>query len=159
MFKRWTGSGYRDIRRAQNGSGATVYAPQEEVLEYANALEDYIEANEKISSTVMTYRGVTLPTTLASQLQKGGTFDVGYSALSSWTTDKAVAANFAGTSGYGDTAVVFACKGQSRGVDISAYSYMPEEKEVLVSSKSNSYTITSVKKQRNGSLYVTVKET
>lgn len=121
----------------------------------AKRIEGYIERAPKWGGGV-TYRGMSLPSSVVKGLTVGGTFDVN-AGTASWSTQESTARSFS-KSGSGGRHVVFVSQTQSKGTSIKHISYFTKENEVLVS-KNARYTITNIS-TKSGSpyTYVYVKE-
>lgn len=152
----FTGSSYSGIRRAQRGEKASdIPELQKKYDSEAKRIEGYIERAPKWGGGV-TYRGMSLPSSVVKGLTVGGTFDVN-AGTASWSTQESTARSFS-KSGSGDSPVVFVSQTQSKGTSIKHISYFTKENEVLVS-KNARYTITNIStKSSSPYTYVYVKE-
>lgn len=149
-------SAYSGIRRAQRGEKASdIPELQKKYDSEAKRIEGYIERAPKWGGGV-TYRGMSLPSSVVKGLTVGGTFDVNL-GTASWSTQESTARSFS-KSGSGSRHVVFVSQTQSKGTSIKHISYFAKENEVLVS-KNAKYTITNIS-TKSGSpyTYVYVKE-
>lgn len=152
----FTGSAYSGIRRAQRGEKASdIPELQKKYDSEAKRIEGYIERAPKWGGGV-TYRGMSLPSSVVKGLTVGGTFDVNL-GTASWSTQESTARSFS-KSGSGSRHVVFVSQTQSKGTSIKHISHFAKENEVLVS-KNAKYAITNIS-TKSGSpyTYVYVKE-
>ena len=101
----FTASAYSGIRRAQRGEKASdIPELQKKYDSEAKRIEGYIERAPKWGGGV-TYRGMSLPSSVVKGLTVGGTFDVNL-GTASWSTQESTARSFS-KSGSGSRHVVF----------------------------------------------------
>lgn len=142
----FTGSGYTEIRKAQNGGGSDW------AKKAAENCEAYIDAAPKWGGGT-TYRGINVSKEAAATFVKNAIIDINR-GTASWSTSREVSKSFSGK-GSGSK-VVFRCKTQSRGTSIKHISFFPGENEVLVSRRVQ-YKVTG-RRQQGSYLYVDVEE-
>lgn len=126
-------------------------------IKKAEIIHDYIERAPKYEGTI--YRGIKLTDEQVKSLQKGGDF-VENGRLSSWTSDNAVAHQFADYDvADNQKAVILSMKNPKHGTPVAHLSiYGKEEQEVLVSNMKNpKYKIAKVTEIDN-KVYVEIEE-
>lgn len=109
----WTGEGYKEAKASQ-------------------VLERTIELSSEKFSGDSLYRGITLPDDVFDKLQVGS--EVMQDGLSSWSTSKDIAMQFAYTSD-NPVLLVDTTKGERDALSIKAFSHIQYENEVLYSGK------------------------
>ena len=140
----WSGSSYGDIRKAAYEGETGTWAAKQ-----AEAIENFIQQSPKWAGGEL-YRGISLAPEAVAQLKQGAVIDM--RGMSSWSTSKTVAENFAGN-------VIFKTPGTKKGTSITHLSQFGlGEKEVLISGKatwkiqkveqSGNYTVVTVKERR-----------
>ena len=158
--KDFTISDYSEIRKVQCGQGKMAQETQDSLRKKGEAIEEYIDASTPYEGAV--YRGINTDTVL----KVGQTVDM--QGTSSWSTDKEVGVDFAGTHANGDKgpwgrktgnekAYVFQMdKAPRKNTYIDDISANRGEKEVLVS-KDTRFKITKIEETPKRT-FVTVEE-
>lgn len=144
-MNKWTTIKSHDIRKSQQDGKPSADA---------EALESLISDSPKWFGGE-TYRGLNSvdSKTLKALTTKGASIDM--RGLSSWSTSKDVASDFAYSKS--SPGIVFVAKAQPQGTSVRGYSSHPHENEVLVSSKAK-YTVENATYDSNENVwYVRLK--
>ena len=153
----FTGDYFTAIRQLQNGKipeGFDKNSPFVKAMkEKGENLEKYIEKAPKWNGGE-TYRGINISSEDLKKYQVGNTIDVNR-GTASWSSDIKVSKKFAKQGS--EEKVVFKCPTQKNGTSIKHLSNYNHEDEVMVS-KNSKYVITSINRNKDGIIYVNIKE-
>lgn len=153
----FTSDYYTYIKKLQNGQTIDDFNPDspfvKDLKKYGDYLEKYINLAPKWNGDD-TYRGINVSSADAKKYKVGQKIDVNR-GTASWSSDLQISQKFS-SDGDGER-VVFRSPTQSKGTSIKHLSKYEHEDEVMVSKHAN-YTITNIKRKKDGIIYIDVKE-